>query len=179
MFTANGGSGYVLKPQYLRSRSHAPSPTSKSSFQSPSIKKERKEKLPSATPGLEQEKHEGGDGDDKTGKEEGVDDQVDEDREDGNGDDEEEREEKEEEELMSPPQLEERMKITILSGQTIQAPKRGQGDDSTPVTTADVGGDVVDPYVEVKIFGEPNNKQKFKTKHIKNNGKRPYEWVFQ
>src|SRR5579884_3618449 len=110
MFTANGGSGYVLKPQYLRSRrSHAPSPTTKSYSQSPS----KKEKLPSATPGLEQEKHKGDDGggqtDDKTGKE-GDDDQVDEDRGDGNSeDDDEEREGKEEEGLMSPPQLEERI----------------------------------------------------------------------
>jgi len=52
---------------------------------------------------------------------------------------------------------EEKLKITVISGQTIQKP--GQSDD-----------DVVDPYVEVELFGEPNSKQKCKTEYIKNNG---------
>ena len=32
-------------------------------------------------------------------------------------------------------------------------------------------GDIVDPYVQVKVRGHPEDKQKQRTKTIKNNGK--------
>lgn len=54
------------------------------------------------------------------------------------------------------------VKIRVISGQTI--PKAGQGD----------GGEVVDPYVVVKVYGHPNEKQKKKSNPVKNNGKRAY-----
>lgn len=55
---------------------------------------------------------------------------------------------------------EERLTITIISGQTIlKPPKSGYTDK-----------DIVDPYVQVELFGEPNQKKKFQTKYIKNNG---------
>lgn len=54
-----------------------------------------------------------------------------------------------------------RIKITILSGQTI--PKAGhQGD----------GGEVVDPFVVTKIHGLPPDKQKQATRAVKKNGKK-------
>ncbi|GAB6028887.1 hypothetical protein CHUAL_004687 [Chamberlinius hualienensis] len=55
------------------------------------------------------------------------------------------------------------LKITVISGQHF--PKPGLK------MTAD--GDVVDPYVLVKIRGHPDDKQKFKTKTILNNGFNP------
>lgn len=51
-----------------------------------------------------------------------------------------------------------KIKITVISGQTI--PKTGQGD-----------GEVVDPYVVIKIYGHPNDKQKQKTSVVRANGK--------
>jgi len=53
------------------------------------------------------------------------------------------------------------LKLTIISGQHI--PKANQ----------DIEGEVVDPYVVVKIVGHPADAQKFKTEIIYNNGFNP------
>lgn len=58
-----------------------------------------------------------------------------------------------------------RIKITLISGQTIPKQtiqKTGQGD-----------GEFVelDPYVVIKIYGHPNDKQKRKSTVVKSNGK--------
>lgn len=49
--------------------------------------------------------------------------------------------------------------LTIISGQYI--PKVGQNAE----------GDIVDPYVKVKIIGHPLDYQKLKTEPVRNNGK--------
>ena len=51
------------------------------------------------------------------------------------------------------------LKLTIISGQHI--PKANQ----------DMEGEVVDPYVVVKIVGHPADAQKVRTDIIRNNGK--------
>lgn len=51
------------------------------------------------------------------------------------------------------------IKITVISGQTI--PKVGQVETS---------GEVIDPYVIIKVYGHGNVKQKHRTCSIKNNG---------
>jgi len=48
--------------------------------------------------------------------------------------------------------------INIISGQHI--PKPGQAKD----------GEVVDPYVKVKIYGHPSDKYTFTTNYVQNNG---------
>ena len=51
-----------------------------------------------------------------------------------------------------------RVSITIISGQHIPKP----GNTSL--------GDVIDPYVKVKIYGHPADEANFKTKPVRNNG---------
>jgi len=57
------------------------------------------------------------------------------------------------------------LKLTIISGQHI--PKANQ----------DIEGEVVDPYVVVKIVGHPADAQKFKTEIIYNNGESFIVWA--
>lgn len=57
------------------------------------------------------------------------------------------------------------MKLTIISGQHI--PKANQ----------DTEGEVVDPYVVVKIVGHPADAHKVKTEIIKNNGESFVVWT--
>ena len=57
------------------------------------------------------------------------------------------------------------MKLTIISGQHI--PKANQ----------DMEGEVVDPYVVVKIVGHPADAQKVKTEIISNNGESFVVWT--
>lgn len=58
--------------------------------------------------------------------------------------------------------------ITVISGQHLPKPGLKMKAD----------GDVVDPYVSVKIRGHPDDKQKFKTKSVPNNGFNP-QWNSQ
>ena len=58
------------------------------------------------------------------------------------------------------------MKLTIISGQHI--PKANQ----------DIEGEVVDPYVVVKIVGHPADAQKVKTEIIRNNGESFVVWTW-
>lgn len=58
------------------------------------------------------------------------------------------------------------MKLTIISGQHI--PKANQ----------DIEGEVVDPYVVVKIVGHPADAQKVKTEIIRNNGESLVMWTW-
>jgi phosphatidylinositol phospholipase C delta len=57
------------------------------------------------------------------------------------------------------------LKLTIISGQHI--PKANQ----------DIEGEVVDPYVVVKIVGHPADAQKVKTEIIRNNGESFVVWI--
>lgn len=57
------------------------------------------------------------------------------------------------------------LKLTIISGQHI--PKANQ----------DMEGEVVDPYVVVKIVGHPADAQKVKTEIISNNGESFVVWT--
>ena len=50
------------------------------------------------------------------------------------------------------------VKIKIISGQHIPKPHHASD------------GEIVDPYVKVKIYGHSNDKQKFQTDFVKNNG---------
>jgi hypothetical protein len=153
MFKANGRCGYILKPSNLRS---------KSAIEKIKKIKEQLEDQSSKQKSSSQ-KSKGGSGKKllkevlylKASSSSKAETKI-----EGGSALEEDTEEKEEQVLQEDDDDEERLKITVISGQTIQTPKSGQGDD-----------DVVDPYVEVKLFGEPNQKQKFKTKFIKNNGK--------
>jgi hypothetical protein len=56
--------------------------------------------------------------------------------------------------------------ITIISGQ--QIPKPGRAKE----------GELVDPYVRLKVFGHPSDSNSFKTKFVKNNGKHCIENAF-
>ena len=51
-----------------------------------------------------------------------------------------------------------KLKITIISGQHIPKPEQ------------DIEGEIVDPYVVVKIIGHPADAYKCKTEPIRNNG---------
>ncbi|KAK7871352.1 hypothetical protein R5R35_006064 [Gryllus longicercus] len=53
------------------------------------------------------------------------------------------------------------MKLTVISGQHI------------PKADNDAEGEIVDPYVKVKIAGHPKDNQKFKTEAVRNNGFNP------
>jgi len=64
-------------------------------------------------------------------------------------------------EAAAKPQQGMRLKIQIISGQHL--PKPGQKRE----------GEIVDPYVEVEVYGHPTDSQKQKTKFIKNNGFNP------
>ncbi|XP_075527977.1 1-phosphatidylinositol 4,5-bisphosphate phosphodiesterase delta-1-like isoform X1 [Dermacentor variabilis] len=59
------------------------------------------------------------------------------------------------------PSLKKTLVLRILSGQ--QLPK--------PLETTD--GEIVDPYVVVKVFGHPSDNQKVKTRFVRNNGFNP------
>lgn len=48
------------------------------------------------------------------------------------------------------------LRVTILSGQHLPNSAKK--------------GDIVDPYVQVKVRGHPEDKQKQRTKIVKNNG---------
>ena len=79
----------------------------------------------------------------------------------------------------------ETLKITVISGQTLtQKPKIKEETPSEPMspnepasarqsvpTLAVASSNIPDPYVTLKLFGVPNENQKFKTKYVKNNGK--------
>lgn len=53
-----------------------------------------------------------------------------------------------------------RVSIKIISGQHIPKPNKS------------TVGDVIDPYVKLQVYGHPADKNKFKTKAVKNNGNR-------
>lgn len=157
MFRSNGRCGYILKPSHLRSKSgieeikrreltsdQSTKKTGGSSKKSKASERSLKSSSAKSKKGNEDQTRIK-DYEQKKEEEPALEASL----------EEEEKEEDEEEE--------ERVKITVISGQTMQRPKSGhQGEDD----------DVVDPYVEVKLFGEPNEKQNFKTKYIKNNGKK-------
>lgn len=77
------------------------------------------------------------------------------------------------------------LKVTVISGQTLtQKPKIKEETPSEPMspnepasaclsipTPAVASCNIPDPYVTLKLFGVPNENQKFKTKYVKNNGK--------
>ena len=50
------------------------------------------------------------------------------------------------------------VRVTILSGQHLPSSEKK--------------GDVVDPYIQFKVRGHPDDKQKQRTKTVKNNGKK-------
>lgn len=54
------------------------------------------------------------------------------------------------------------LRIRVISGQ--QLPKPGQS----------LEGEIVDPYVSIKVYGHPLDEKKLKTRHINNNGFNPF-----
>ena len=59
--------------------------------------------------------------------------------------------------LFNFPRLNKVVRVTILSGQHLPNSAKK--------------GDIVDPYVQLKVRGHPLDKQKHRTKVVKNNGK--------
>jgi hypothetical protein len=64
--------------------------------------------------------------------------------------------------LNSPTNKPKKVKLTIISGQHI--PKIGNS----------LEGDIINPYVKIKVYGHPSDNFSFQTKLVKNNGKQVF-----